>query len=119
MKSPNDSADRQFNKDFMFLQELQRLENLSNTYAIENNHPHRHRTLKRWKSAIIGIITEEQTKHLKNLIEMAEPVKYGTQHVYDPEALDELHDYLNILNVQTNLHLTVRKDDLLEPEAQW
>lgn len=107
-QNPPTPADRTFNKDLAFLYELQRLETISNNFAIENKHEARLRTLQRWKGSIIGVLSTEEQQTLYQLITKCKPIKCNGKLQYDTESLDQLHDTLNLLNTKHKLQLTKR-----------
>lgn len=101
--------DRSFNKDWSFLAELQRLEIISNNFAIEENHSQRKTSLKCWSSAIWGIIDKEDKAKIKEILIKCKSIYHKGKTVWDTESLDKLHQFLNCLNTKYNLQLTKRK----------
>lgn len=100
--------DRTFNKDIAFLYELQRLEYMANNFAIEGQHKERLRTLKRWFGSLLGILRIEERKEIENKLDKCKPIKSMGKVYYDTDSLDELHNYLNIMNTSHKLQLTTR-----------
>lgn len=108
MEKDDSSYDRTFNKDIAFLMELQRLETISNNFAIEASHEERLRTLKRWVGALSGVLREEEKEEVHRLLMNCQPVKSMGKIYYNVESLDGLHDYLNAMNTIHKLQLTTR-----------
>ena len=102
------SYDRTFNKDIAFLMELQRIEAISNNFAIEGSHDERLRALKRWAGALSGILSAEQKKHITGLIDQCQTIKLQGKSYCNIAPLDELHDYLNQMNAVHKLQLTTK-----------
>lgn len=108
MAAYENDSDRTFNKDIAFLMEIQRLEQISNNYAIEGKHAERLRTLRRWSGALSGILTEEQHLKIIKFIKKCQEVRYQDKVYCDVNSLDSLHDYLNKMNTTHKLQLTTK-----------
>jgi hypothetical protein len=108
MEAENSSYDRTFNKDIAFLMELQRIEAISNNFAIEGSHDERLRALRRWAGALSGVLFSNEKEHITNLVNKCKPVKTMGKLYYDTDVLDELHDYLNQMNTTHKLQLTTK-----------
>lgn len=104
----DNSAERTFNKDIAFLMELQRLEYISNNYAIEGNCKARLRTLECWRSAICEILSEKDLNKISMLKEKCKPVKYQGSETYNSDSINEYHEYLNRMNTRYKLQLGKR-----------
>ena len=102
------SYDRTFNKDIAFLMELQRLESISNNFAIEDSHEERLRALRRWAGALSGILNPKEKEQINVLIEKCQPIKIRNKVYFNSIPLDELHDYLNAMNTIHKLQLTTK-----------
>jgi len=98
--------ERTFNKDIAFLMEIQRLEIISNNYAIESNHKARVNALRCWAGALWGILLQKEKTDVDILLDNCNPLKQHGKTMYDIIAINELHRLLNTMNTKHKLQMT-------------
>lgn len=100
------SRDVNYNKDFAFLMELQRLEICANNFAMEGNHPQRLTALKCWFNSIYSELTAFERVEGKVHMDQCAPFTWQGQTRYDTDNMDALHQFLASMNETHNLQLT-------------